>query len=120
MSAEKIVLSLPFAPSINRLWRVGKGKKIYKSRVYEDWIAECQVVIFQAKAIPVLGKYKLTIEAVRPDKRRRDVDNLIKAVSDVLESTGLIENDCLCEEVIARWVEHGPPMLVTVEKVNEL
>lgn len=93
---------------------------MYKSKVYEDWLETCRLTIYQSRQIPILGQYKLLIEAVRPDKRRRDIDNLIKAVSDILEDTGLIENDSKCVEVIARWVDSGPPMLVTVEKIDEL
>ena len=65
-----------------------------------------------------MGHYQLTIEAVRPDKRRRDIDNLIKAVSDVLQDTGLIEDDCLCQEVTAKWVKEGPEMRVILEKID--
>jgi len=91
---------------------------MYKTPVYESWLADCRALIYKAQAIPVLGPYRLLIEAVRPDKRRRDIDNLIKAVSDVLETTGIIENDCLCEEVTARWVNDGPEMLVTIEELK--
>lgn len=118
MPAQKITLALPFAPSVNRLWRMGKGKKMYKSKTYETWINVCHILITHQKITPVLGTYKLTIEAVRPDKRRRDIDNLIKAVSDVLQTTGLIEDDCLCQEVTARWVKYGPEMCVIVEKIE--
>ena len=91
---------------------------MYKSKVYETWINFCHLLITRQKITPVLGIYKLTIEAVRPDKRRRDIDNLIKAVSDVLQATGLIEDDSLCQEVTAKWVKNGPEMLVIVEKID--
>jgi crossover junction endodeoxyribonuclease RusA len=120
LSGEKIILELPFAPSVNRLWRMGKGRRMYKSSVYEGWQTSCEVIIYQKRPVPILGMYRLVIEAKRPDKRRRDIDNIIKSVSDVLESTGLIENDCLCQEVTARWVQDGPEMRVIVEKIDDL
>lgn len=116
--AQKIVLELPFAPSVNRLWRVGRGKKMYKSKVYEEWIDVCRLLILRNKTVPILGSYKLCIIAVKPDRRRRDIDNLIKAVSDVLQDTGLIEDDSLCQEVTAKWASNGPEMLIIVEKVE--
>ena len=103
---------------MNRLWRISRNGGMHKSKVYQEWLAECRLLIYQGKVTPVLGSYRLVIEAVRPDKRRRDIDNLIKAVSDVLQDTGLVENDCLCEEVTAKWVKDGPPMMVTVEKID--
>ena len=118
LSGLKIVFSLPFAPSVNRLWRVGRNKKMYKSKVYEDWINVTRQLIYTGKHKPILGEYRLTIEAVKPDKRRRDIDNIIKAVSDVLQATGLIEDDSLCQEVTARWVLKGPEMLIIVEKID--
>lgn len=120
MLPSKIVISLPFAPSMNRLWRISRHGGMHKSKVYQEWLAECGALIYQGQVVPILGSYRLLIEAVRPDKRRRDIDNLIKAVSDVLQDTGLVENDCLCEEVTAKWVKSGPAMLVTVEKIDVL
>lgn len=67
------------------------------------------------KPKPVIGAYKLTIQARRPDKRRRDLDNLIKPVSDLLADIGVIADDCHCEMITARWVTSGKPFTVRVE-----
>ena len=69
--------------------------------------------------VKVTGSYKLTILAVRPDKRRRDLGNLEKAVSDILVSTGVIEDDCLCEWLEIRWVDEGPACEVIIEAIGE-
>jgi crossover junction endodeoxyribonuclease RusA len=114
----KTILSLPFPPSVNRLWRVGKGKRVYKDPSYTRWISQCEAEIFSLRLTPILGSYRLQIDATRPDKRKRDIDNIIKAVSDVLQHTGIIENDHLCLEVMARWVKDGPPILISVEKIE--
>ena len=68
----------------------------------------------------VTGPYKLTILAVRPDKRRRDLGNLEKAVSDILVSVGIIEDDSLCEWLEIKWVQEGPPCAVHVETIGEI
>lgn len=115
--ADSFVLNLPMAPSVNRLWRMGKGK-MYKSTEYGAWISVCSLIARVNKPVPILGKYKLLIEVQRPDKRRRDIDNFIKATSDLLEHAKLIENDCFCEEVTARWAGSGSNMIVTVEKIT--
>lgn len=116
----KTTLSLPFPPSVNRLWRVGKGKRVYKDPSYTRWIAQCEAEIFAQRLTPILGSYRLQIDATRPDKRKRDIDNIIKAVSDVLQHTGIIENDHLCVEVTARWVKDGPPVLINVDKTEDV
>jgi len=46
----------------------------------------------------------MTIRAVRPDKRRRDLANLEKAISDLLVDHKVIEDDSLIESLSMEWV----------------
>ena len=71
----------------------------------------------QAKGRKITGPYKLTMEVVRPDKRKRDLDNLLKAASDALVSAGILE-DHHCEWIDARWVKEGPECLLIVEEIK--
>lgn len=71
----------------------------------------------QAKGRKHLGAYKLTILAVRPDKRRRDLGNLEKSVSDILVSQGIVEDDSLCEWLEIKWVKEGPQCKIIVEEM---
>ena len=48
---------------------------------------------------------KALYEFGRPDKRRRDVANYEKAVSDILVTAGVIEDDSLIEEITLRWAD---------------
>jgi Holliday junction resolvase RusA-like endonuclease len=73
----------------------------------------------QVKGKKVTSAYKLTILAVRPDKRRRDLGNLEKAVSDILVSQNIIEDDCLCEWMEIRWVEDGPECQIIIEPIGD-
>lgn len=112
-----VEIALPRPPSVNRLWRMGNGR-MFKSAEYTAWIAKCFQSIQGAKVPSVLGKYKLMIRVARPDKRRRDIDNYIKAVSDFLQSAKIIQDDSLCEAVYCKWVEGGPEMLINVYPVR--
>ncbi len=101
-----VQLSIPYPPSANRLWiraRVG----MRKSDAYSAWINEAAWTIKAQRPQKVSGPYKLSIHASRPDKRARDIDNIIKPISDVLQLAGVIENDSDCEMVSARWVTSG-------------
>ena len=53
------------------------------------------------------GHYKLTLPAVRPDARRRDLGNLEKAVSDLSVSLGVIADDSRAEEISIAWLADG-------------
>jgi crossover junction endodeoxyribonuclease RusA len=66
-----------------------------------------------------LGPYKLTILAVRPDKRKRDLGNLEKGVSDILVSQNIVEDDSMCEWLEIKWVEQGPSCKVIIEPIGD-
>jgi Holliday junction resolvase RusA-like endonuclease len=76
-----------------------------KSDAYNAWLEHVGWVIAQEKPKKIPGKYRLTIEATRPDKRKRDIDNTIKAVSDALQWFNVIVDDYLCERVSAEWAK---------------
>jgi Holliday junction resolvase RusA-like endonuclease len=71
----------------------------------------------QAKGIKFEGSYKLTLLAVRPDKRKRDLDNLFKAASDCLVAAGIVD-DSKCEWLEGRWVKEGPQCTLVIEEIN--
>ena len=66
------------------------------------------------------GPYHLLLQASRPDKRRRDIDNLIKPVSDLLVSIGVVRDDGDCELVSAQWVESDASGVTVKVSVAEI
>lgn len=115
-----ITLILPFPPSVNRLWRATKGGGVYRSPKYTEWRTRAMWQLSaQAKGKKVEGPYKLTILAVRPDKRKRDLGNLEKAISDILVTLNIVEDDCLCEWIEAKWVNTGPECKVIIEPIED-
>jgi crossover junction endodeoxyribonuclease RusA len=112
----QIILSLP--PSMNRLWRSTKGGTVYRSPKYTEWRTPAiQQITTQAKGKKIIGPYKLTMQVVRPDKRKRDLDNLLKAASDALVSAKVLE-DHHCEWIDARWVKEGPECVLIIEEIK--
>jgi len=107
---------LPFPPSVNRLWKTKKTGGMYRSPEYTKWRkAALDWIKAQVGSKHIKGKYTLLIEAVRPDRRHRDIGNIEKAISDILQEAGVIENDCLCEDLHIRWVSEGPECQVTLD-----
>lgn len=91
---------------------------MHLSQNYAAWRAEAGWVLKGQLAklgFRVSGSYRLTIKLVRPDNRLRDLDNRIKAVSDLLRDLKVVEDDSLCEFVSAEWCAEGDPCTVTVE-----
>src|SRR5674476_910299 len=109
-----VELQLPYPPSANHLWiRARRGMR--RSERYLAWLHTAGWKVKQQRPQKVHGLYKLSIQASRPDKRRRDIDNLIKPISDLLQTIGLVRDDCDCEMVSARWVTTGDGVNVRIE-----
>lgn len=111
-----IEITLPYPPSANRLWRKAQGK-IHRSDDYKKWSDAartlCRIALRHAPAVH--GPYILTILAERPDKRLRDLDNLIKPCSDALAHSGVVRDDSDAEEIHVYWSGAGHNIIVKVE-----
>ena len=103
-----IELILPYPPSVNRTLRAVNGRVILSKR-YRDWILEAgRAVAAQAPTQAPVKAYCLWLEATPPDRRVRDLDNLIKPTSDLLKRAGVIEDDSKAKAIIARWAVEPP------------
>lgn len=99
-----VVLSMPYPPSANRLWRAVKGRNI-KSAEYRSWIDHAFVVVRGQRPHAIVGAYQLTITATRPDRRRRDLGNLEKPISDCLLQAGVVADDCDAQCITLEWTD---------------
>ena len=94
--------TLPFPPSVNNLFlNVSRGGRV-KTAKYRAWEK-------QADAAKPAGIVRLSGEVIavytygRPDKRRRDVANLEKAIGDTLTRWGALEDDSQIVDIRLRW-----------------
>ena len=113
-----IEITLPWPPSDNRYWRVFQGRAIISAdgRSYRKAVAD--QVLIQRGAKHYEGKLKVTIEAWKPDNRRRDLDNLLKAVLDSLTHAGVWADDGLIVDLRIYWAPTiGGMLKVKIEEV---
>ena len=88
-----------------------------EGRNYRKAVAD--QVLIQRGAKHYEGKLKVTIEAWRPDNRRRDLDNLLKAVLDALTHAGVWTDDGLIVDLRIYWAENIAGMLkIKIEEVK--
>ena len=84
---------------------------MYLNPKYSEWKNTSTVMALNnKKGDYISGHYSLILAVGRPDKRRRDIDNIIKPVSDLLVGIQIVEDDSLCNKVTAEWsdeVEKG-------------
>lgn len=109
-----VSLTLPWPPSVNHVWR-HVGKRVYKSKRYQAWTEEAGKELNVQKPGSVRGHYQAHFHLVPPDARRRDQDNFLKAVNDLLAKHGVIEDDHLARVTTISWGEPRKPGTVAVK-----
>lgn len=120
---EKVILELPWPPSVNHYYRhVGPRVLISKEgRLYRDAVA---TRIKLSGIAQFKGDVDLSIQLYPPDNRRRDVDNVLKCVMDTLTIGGLYEDDSQVKQLKIVKLEPMPPdglavlMIKDYEKIN--
>ena len=58
--------------------------------------------------------WPVSVRAYREASKRRDLDNILKALLDLLTSTQTIKDDSQVVAIEARWVDKGVPCELTV------
>ena len=114
-----IELTLPWPPTVNTYWRMYQNRMIISEagRKYRKAVAE--QVFLQSRGKTTVGPVKVVIEAWRPDNRRRDLDNLLKAVLDSLGHAGIYIDDSLIVDLRIYWAPDIAGMLkIKIEEVK--
>lgn len=101
--AEQVFL-LPFPPSVNSLYANAPGRGRVRTPAYQRWANEAGLRLNLQRPKKVSGRVRIAIRAVPPDKKKRDLDNLEKAIMDLLVDMGVIEDDSLVECKTSCWV----------------
>lgn len=102
-----ISLTLPYPPSTNAIWRQVDGRTLV-SKKYRQWMATALSLVALAHAGQVSGGFKVTITAHRPDRRRRDLDNLLKPILDCLVKAQVVEDDSKAKAIAIEWADDEP------------
>jgi|SRR5690242_16175065 len=117
-SVRVVMTDMPPSANAMRTHFLRNGKiASAKSKPYAEWKEAAAWEIAAARPGRVSGPYRLYISAQRDwrSKRARDIDNLIKPVSDALVAAGIVDDDSLAEEVRAKWADNlGGPAVVAL------
>lgn len=100
-------VTVPLPPSVNRAFRNVAKRGRVKTQVYNDWLTEAGWEVRRAYPTKVKGPCRVSFVFGKPDKRKRDLDNLLKASIDLLVRHQLIEDDSLIQELNAEWDVSG-------------
>lgn len=86
-----IELNLPTSPSTNNLFATVAGRRRVKSQRYRTWLNAAGWDVKEAAPEPIRGEVDVSITFDRAD--RKDIDNGVKAILDLLVEHGLIDDD---------------------------
>ena len=118
-----IALTLPWPPSLNRYYRNVGGRVLISAegRAYRTRVAK--VIATERSAgncghRPMPERLQVHLLLAQPDRRRRDLDNTLKALLDALTHAGVWEDDSQIDDL---HVVRGPVLreggvLVTINE----
>nr|XP_018907344.1 PREDICTED: uncharacterized protein LOC109037231 isoform X2 [Bemisia tabaci] len=86
-------VSLPFPPSVNHYCYHAKSRHFITKEGRQYRNAVTTEVLRLELAVRHRGKIGMKLVAHPPDRRRRDLDNLLKAPLDALQHSGIYEDD---------------------------
>jgi len=108
------VMDLPYPPSVNHYWRrvgartlISRGGRRYRKDVCAALAAD--------RVAPMEGRLAVRVVVRPPDRRRRDLDNVGKALLDALEHGGAYRDDAQIDRLVLERGEVVPLGGVTVE-----
>ena len=85
-------LVLPWPPTLNHSGLDGfRGGR--KTTAYKDFMGHVAALVMARRIKPLHGRLHCSIVAFPPDRRARDLDNLIKPVLDALQRAGCFTDD---------------------------
>ena len=115
-------LVLPYPPSMNHYWRTARigGRQVtYISEEGKHFRHSVALAVVKlVGTLPDLaGPIAVSLTLTRPDKRRRDLDNILKATLDALQHAGVYRDDSQIQKLCLQW-EAGDKArcVVTIEE----
>jgi len=120
MSNATTNITLLYPPSVNSYWRsIGRGRviisskgRLYRQSVIQD-VSDLDLPILQ-------GRLKVTIQAWMPDKRRRDLDNITKALLDALAHAMVYQDDEQIDDlrIMRMGIEKPGRVEIEIEEID--
>ena len=100
-STPTFEVSLPWPPTVNTYWRhavKGGVAMIYVSKEGQIYRTAVMGQTALTKKLHT-GRLRVEIEAYPPDKRKRDLDNILKSLLDALTYAGIWEDDSQIDDL---------------------
>lgn len=103
--------TVPYPPSVNRIWRAVEGRVVL-SKEGREYYRRAEGYVLKPGRVPpaITGRCVVWVRLWVPDNRARDIDNPIKVIFDLLTRCKVWLDDSQVDELHvsrAPKVEHG-------------
>jgi crossover junction endodeoxyribonuclease RusA len=78
-----VILTLPYPPSMNTYWR-RNGPRYFVAKAGQEFRAQVVALCMASGLRTIAGPVRMSITLVPGDRRRRDIDNVLKPLLDAL------------------------------------
>jgi crossover junction endodeoxyribonuclease RusA len=103
-------VTLPWPPSVNHYWQRNKNGGM---RISAEGLSFRERVAWTLpKQPPLTGPLSVQIEAWAPDRRKRDLDNILKATLDALTHAGAMGDDSQVWDLRIYWASANGQKLI--------
>lgn len=113
-----ITINLPYPPSVNTYYRRLNGRTLIsrKGRLFKKEVANR--VAWNRLNLQLEIRLDVTITLHPPNRRKRDIDNSVKALLDALEAAGVFLDDSQVDRLLVERgeVEKGGLAVVKINK----
>ena len=111
---------LPAPPTANHLFPTGRNGRRFRSTKYTAWIASARLAMEgqHKPGEPMTGRLWAEYRYSFKDKRKRDIANFEKAISDFLNEIGVFEDDSQIDIMhLIREEPGGNSVFVTIKEI---
>lgn len=113
---------LEWPPTVNTYWRSvnhgGSGVKVLVSEKGRKYKKQSSLMMLEQKVERgIVGRVEVLIDAYPPDRRKRDLDNILKPLLDVMQDYGVFEDDEQIDILIVRRRQKGGYVDVHVSEI---
>ena len=116
-----MTLDLPFPPSVNHYWVRNRNGSVRISNEGQAFRLQVVAICRKQRVKPLAGRLAVVITLFPPDRRRRDLDNVLKAALDALQHGGCYADDSQIDHlaILRSHIERNGKMRVIIQEIVE-
>lgn len=111
--------TLPYPPTVNTYWR-NVGGRVLVSKKGRQYRLDVQAAVLGNWQGRATGRLGVVIKLHPPDRRKRDLDNTLKAVLDSLARAGVYHDDSQIDDlrIIRMEPERNGSAIITITNLK--